>query len=171
MMDYNRPPVPPRPTSSYTNSSSGPAPPPPVPPLPPNFSFNGQDPQISLPHFEDPLVAPRPHKITPDLPADVSLCSYERGIKLIFTYNAALRWRARLTISSPSPPKARKDCPSWADSRTNNTPRSECRREHRCCLLPKALIGARGTSQIASRRRVPARHPTTHHHHHRPPST
>ena len=32
----------------------------------------------SPPHFEDPLIAPRPHKVIPDLPANV--CSIEHSI-------------------------------------------------------------------------------------------
>ncbi|KAI0332911.1 hypothetical protein GY45DRAFT_425497 [Cubamyces sp. BRFM 1775] len=64
------PPVPPRPFDDYdqpprrsTDSS-----PPSVPPLPPDFK---PDQYSSGPHYEDPLVAPRPHKLQPDLPANV----------------------------------------------------------------------------------------------------
>ncbi|KAH9833110.1 uncharacterized protein C8Q71DRAFT_774181 [Rhodofomes roseus] len=63
------PPVPPRPFSNYDDFHTSQRPsPPPIPPLPPGF-----DPaQASGPHFEDPLVAPRPHKLQPDLPATMA---------------------------------------------------------------------------------------------------
>ena len=65
-------PVPPRPQQLYDDLP----PPPPVPPLPPNYQpERPPDPYVSPPHLEDPLVAPRPQKITPDLPADVRLWS------------------------------------------------------------------------------------------------
>ncbi|KAI0349606.1 HCP-like protein [Trametes cingulata] len=64
------PPVPPRPFDDYdgprrsTDSS-----PPAVPPLPPDFK---PDQYSSGPHYEDPLVAPRPHKLQPDLPKNMA---------------------------------------------------------------------------------------------------
>lgn len=62
-------PVPPRPQQLYDDLP----PPPPVPPLPPNYQpERPPDPYVSPPHLEDPLVAPRPQKITPDLPADMA---------------------------------------------------------------------------------------------------
>lgn len=109
-----RPPVPPRPHSSQANPHDVGAPPP-IPPLPPNFRpdlevdnearyFNsGYDsasapgyypppPQIALdagsaPHYADPLVAPRPQRLTPDVPADVSVsCAFlhYRSSSLLF---------------------------------------------------------------------------------------
>ena len=65
------PPVPPRPYSAYGDSD--PSRPPPVPPLPPGYI-----PEIaydSPPHFQDPLLAPRPQRFTPDAPADVRVFS------------------------------------------------------------------------------------------------
>ena len=52
------PPIPPLPPGPITE------PPPPLPPLPPQL-------QESAPHFDNPLVAPRPHRLDPDLPANV----------------------------------------------------------------------------------------------------
>jgi hypothetical protein len=45
--------------------------PPPVPPLPP--AIRDVEYRPSPPHLEEPLLAPRPHKLTPDLPAEVGL--------------------------------------------------------------------------------------------------
>ena len=62
------PPIPPRPNSSYDggyparqNSN-----PPPLPPLPPNFHL-----QESPPHFQDPVLAPRPQRLMQSVQADV----------------------------------------------------------------------------------------------------
>ena len=60
------PPVPPRPLESYEQPKDASAPP--LPPLPPNFK---PELESSPPHFEDTLVAPRPQKLQPDLPANV----------------------------------------------------------------------------------------------------
>ncbi|KAH9848310.1 HCP-like protein [Lenzites betulinus] len=64
------PPVPPRPFDDYDQP---PRPsedaPPAVPPLPPDFV---QDQYPSAPHYEDPLVAPRPQKLQPDLPQNMA---------------------------------------------------------------------------------------------------
>ncbi len=48
---------------------------PPVPALPPDLQVQyEQEPYYpSSPHLEEPLLAPRPHKLTPDLPAEVGL--------------------------------------------------------------------------------------------------
>ncbi|TCD63678.1 hypothetical protein EIP91_005122 [Steccherinum ochraceum] len=62
------PPVPPRPLESYENSKSNA--PPPIPPLPPNFKPDIDDQELT-PHFENPLIAPRPHKLQPDVPANM----------------------------------------------------------------------------------------------------
>ena len=69
-MSTTRPPVPPRPYEfgSPDNTSNGP---PPIPPLPPNFRPESD--YDVQPHFADPLVAPRPQKLQPDLPANVSV--------------------------------------------------------------------------------------------------
>ncbi|KIJ61885.1 hypothetical protein HYDPIDRAFT_137149 [Hydnomerulius pinastri MD-312] len=73
----NVPPVPPRPVEYVArNSVQSVNQPPPVPPLPPNFiaqSQSQQSPPPSLPHFEQPLAAPRPHRLDPNLPANVRL--------------------------------------------------------------------------------------------------
>lgn len=71
------PPVPPRPYEGYDSQSSRsdiPAPPP-VPPLPPSLKVQLESEYGSRPHFEDPMVAPRPHKLQPDLPENVCLLS------------------------------------------------------------------------------------------------
>lgn len=48
--------------------------PPPVPPLPPRIRVQDNvEYRPSPPHLEEPLLAPRPHKLTPDLPAEVGL--------------------------------------------------------------------------------------------------
>ena len=70
------PPVPPRPYDGPTGNGDRP---PPLPPLPPDLkaqaeryntpSFYELD---SPPHFENPLIAPRPHRVDPALPANVS---------------------------------------------------------------------------------------------------
>lgn len=49
-----------------------------APPPPPAPGFYPPPPQIALdagsaPHYADPLVAPRPQRLTPDVPADVSV--------------------------------------------------------------------------------------------------
>lgn len=74
-MATHLPPVPPRPYSynssdypDYPDSSNAP---PPVPPLPPNYIPDID--YTSLPHFQDPLVAPRPQRLNQDVPADVSI--------------------------------------------------------------------------------------------------
>ncbi|OCH86984.1 hypothetical protein OBBRIDRAFT_760449 [Obba rivulosa] len=70
------PPVPPRPFDNYDDyvrRKSHESPPPQVPPLPPGFRIVEEDPDVaSPPHFEDPLVAPRPHRLQPDLPANMA---------------------------------------------------------------------------------------------------
>ncbi|KAI0739282.1 hypothetical protein C8Q80DRAFT_1112956 [Daedaleopsis nitida] len=64
------PPVPPRPFDDYDQPhrqlSSAPA----VPPLPLDYN---PDAYSSPPHYEDPLVAPRPQKLHPDLPKNVRI--------------------------------------------------------------------------------------------------
>src|SRR6266850_1490902 len=46
--------------------------PPFVPPLPPGLRVQSDSEyRPSPPHLEEPLLAPRPHKVTPDLPAEV----------------------------------------------------------------------------------------------------
>ena len=66
------PPVPPRPFDDYDAPHRQDSNPPAVPPLPPDFK---PDQYSSGPHFEDPLVAPRPQKLQPDLPKNVRIVS------------------------------------------------------------------------------------------------
>ena len=70
--DMAAPPVPPRPFDEYDSPHRQDSAPPSVPPLPPDFK---PDQYSSGPHFEDPLVAPRPHKLQPDLPKNVRTIS------------------------------------------------------------------------------------------------
>lgn len=74
------PPVPPRPYDYYDAPRDGDAPPP-VPPLPPDFhperEFDYDFSYDAQPHYSDPLVAPKPQRLRPDLPADVSLVGSE----------------------------------------------------------------------------------------------
>ncbi|KAI0760006.1 hypothetical protein C8Q74DRAFT_1293305 [Fomes fomentarius] len=60
------PPVPPRPFEDYDRQPSSP---PAVPPLPPDYN---PDQYSSGPHYEHPLVAPRPQKLQPDLPSNMA---------------------------------------------------------------------------------------------------
>jgi hypothetical protein len=83
--------------------------PPPVPPPPPG---NRLQPEVDIeyrpspPHLEEPLLAPRPHKLTPDLPAEVSLFT-SHPCKYLFLKNALSlrsfwpRWHAPLTAKYP----------------------------------------------------------------------
>lgn len=73
------PPIPPRPFDNYDDyvrrPESSESPPPAIPPLPVGFKLEQEDTTSafsSAPHFEDPLVAPRPQKLQPNLPAHVS---------------------------------------------------------------------------------------------------
>ncbi|KAI0716270.1 hypothetical protein C8Q76DRAFT_692038 [Earliella scabrosa] len=63
------PPVPPRPFDDYDQPPRQASSPPAVPPLPPDYT---PDQYSSGPHFEDPLVAPRPQKLQPDLPKNMA---------------------------------------------------------------------------------------------------
>lgn len=65
------PPVPPRPYDAYDSRPSHNGDPPPIPPLPPTLRVELESEYGSGPHYDDPLVAPRPHKLQPDLPAHV----------------------------------------------------------------------------------------------------
>ncbi|KAF9029962.1 hypothetical protein BJ165DRAFT_1378429 [Panaeolus papilionaceus] len=81
------PPVPPRPyspTSSRPNPhpqhQQYPGPPPPLPPLPADLRtqtqrYNTPSPYEyaeSPPHFENPMIAPRPHRLNPSIPANMA---------------------------------------------------------------------------------------------------
>lgn len=74
------PPIPPRPFDDYDDyvrkpGSNTSSPAPVIPPLPADFNPQSQDipPAFpSKPHYEDPLVAPRPQKLQPGLPTHVS---------------------------------------------------------------------------------------------------
>lgn len=60
------PPIPPLPPGALQQEQRrDPASRPPLPPLPPQLQ------EHSAPHFDNPLVAPRPHRLDPDLPANV----------------------------------------------------------------------------------------------------
>ncbi|RDB30166.1 Chitin synthase regulatory factor 4 [Hypsizygus marmoreus] len=63
------PPVPPRPYSAQGYEQRQNTNPPPVPPLPPDLIVNQYE---SPPHFDDPLAAPRPHRIDPSIPANMA---------------------------------------------------------------------------------------------------
>ncbi|CCL98738.1 uncharacterized protein FIBRA_00743 [Fibroporia radiculosa] len=93
------PPVPPRPFNAYDDyldhySRSSPGPP--IPPLPPGFT--PADAAVSPPHFEDPLVAPRPHKLQPDLPANMA-----RNLDDQMSQEAYHRGRSPAPHLNPSP--------------------------------------------------------------------
>lgn len=72
MSSYN-PPIPPRPPSvGNPQMLSSVPPPPPLPPHPPSFRQNGQSMDYSSPpHFEQPMAAPKPHRLDPSIPANV----------------------------------------------------------------------------------------------------
>ena len=59
------PPVPPRP--SYEGAL-----PPPLPPLPPSFREQNEA-EESPPRFENPMIAPRPHRVDRSIPGNVSV--------------------------------------------------------------------------------------------------
>lgn len=70
------PPLPPKPRESI---NTNPGPPPPIPPLPPDLRlqterYNTPSPYEleSPPRFENPLIAPRPHRLDHSIPANVS---------------------------------------------------------------------------------------------------
>lgn len=56
---------------AYAQQRNDGPPPPPVPPVPHSLRVELESEYGSQPHFDDPLVAPRPHKLQPDLPANV----------------------------------------------------------------------------------------------------
>ncbi|KAH9478962.1 Chitin synthase regulatory factor 4 [Psilocybe cubensis] len=76
------PPVPPRPYELSSNSSShiqNPGPPPPLPPLPPEilrqaekYDTPSQYEYESPPHFERPMIAPRPHRVDKSIPVNMA---------------------------------------------------------------------------------------------------
>ncbi|THH03459.1 hypothetical protein EW145_g6235 [Phellinidium pouzarii] len=66
--NLSAPPVPPRPYSASAHREG--SLPPPIPPLPPDFRPDIGD--VQLPHLVDPLVAPRPQRLNPDLPTDMA---------------------------------------------------------------------------------------------------
>ena len=71
--------------------------PPPVPPLPTGIRVQSDfEYRPSPPHLEEPLLAPRPHKVTPDLPAEVgTITSCQMGA----VYIPNLRKRALVALS------------------------------------------------------------------------
>ncbi|KAI5119311.1 hypothetical protein M0805_004555 [Coniferiporia weirii] len=94
------PPVPPRPYSVNANDRNRDIPPP-IPPLPPNFRPDADD--VQLPHLADPLVAPRPQRLNPDLPADMARTLNEQT-----AYNTAHR-----VTPQPGPPYAVNPAPGF----------------------------------------------------------
>lgn len=137
-----RPPVPPRPHSSQANPHDVGAPPPipplppnfrpdleadnearysyggydsaSAPPPPPAPGFYPPPPQDagSAPHYADPLVAPRPQRLTPDVPADVSVscvflhhCSSSVCFGLGFVF--ASSWKVGIFVWAISRSEAR----------------------------------------------------------------
>jgi len=69
------PPLPPKPRET---SNTIPGPPPPIPPLPPDlrqqterYNTPSRYELESPPHFENPLIAPRPHRLDHSIPANV----------------------------------------------------------------------------------------------------
>ncbi|KAH7090920.1 hypothetical protein BKA62DRAFT_724621 [Auriculariales sp. MPI-PUGE-AT-0066] len=104
------PPVPPRPIN-YGSNSNDPSAPPPLPPLPANYQY-AYDPVFDGPaprHWEDPLVAPRPFRYDPGIPADM-----------------ASQLERQLSIASTSgyhqPPPPPNGCGGYAPPRTLPTP-------------------------------------------------
>lgn len=73
-----------------------------APPPPPAPGFYPPPPQIALdagsaPHYADPLVAPRPQRLTPDVPADVSVsCTahhHRSSFSVCFGFGFASSWK------------------------------------------------------------------------------
>lgn len=71
-------------------------PPPPAPgfyPLPPQIALDAG----SAPHYADPLVAPRPQRLTPDVPADVSVSCvflhHRSSSSVCFGFGFASSWK------------------------------------------------------------------------------
>jgi hypothetical protein len=69
------PPLPPKPRESI---NPNPGPPPPIPPLPPDLRQQAERYNTpsryeleSPPHFENPLIAPRPHRLDHSIPSNV----------------------------------------------------------------------------------------------------
>ncbi|EJD44310.1 hypothetical protein AURDEDRAFT_185086 [Auricularia subglabra TFB-10046 SS5] len=66
------PPLPPRPFEMPSAHGKPDDAPPPVPPLPPNFTYDPVFDAPAPPHWEDPLVAPRPFRYDPGIPRDMA---------------------------------------------------------------------------------------------------
>ena len=85
---------------SSNQMSSIPPPPPPPPQSQPEY-------HPSPPHLEEPLLAPRPHKLNPDLPAEARLISLTAFVH-VFIYNDLLQMARTLdnqvTRGLPVPP-------------------------------------------------------------------
>lgn len=110
------PPVPPRPFDDYDQPRrSHEGSPPALPPLPPDFH---SDQYQSGPHYEDPLVAPRPHKLQPDLPQNVRPDLSPLPL-IVFT---SCRWRARSTNRSIRPPSNHHKAPTLLPFNHHNPP-------------------------------------------------
>jgi hypothetical protein len=68
--------------------------------LPPELLVQDQEYRPSQPHLEEPLLAPRPHKLTPDLPAEVgSTMSSQCTNFYLYLFS---RWHAPSTTKSPA---------------------------------------------------------------------
>ncbi|KAL5521461.1 hypothetical protein ACEPAF_2209 [Sanghuangporus sanghuang] len=83
--NYSAPPVPPRPYSSQ----EAPSLPPPIPPLPPGVLRDRE---------EEPLAAPRPQRLNPDLPADMA-----RNLDEQLAYGNGNGNAPRLSTPQPQP--------------------------------------------------------------------
>lgn len=70
----------------------------PAPALPPELRVQDQEYRPSQPHLEEPLLAPRPHKLTPDLPAEVRSTMFSQCTS--FYLYLFSRWHAPSTIKS-----------------------------------------------------------------------
>ncbi|KAF5387814.1 hypothetical protein D9615_000374 [Tricholomella constricta] len=101
------PPVPPRPTSSYTA-------PPPVPPLPSELRYD------SPPHFADPIAAPRPHRADHSVPANMAR-NLEEYPAINYTPGFAIPQQP-VRGPSPLPPPQGANWSPWGGNATQHPP-------------------------------------------------
>ncbi|KAF9458316.1 hypothetical protein BDZ94DRAFT_114754 [Collybia nuda] len=90
------PPVPPRPYSAQANSYTNDPNPPPLPPLPPDLRYDQH--YDSAPHFENPLAAPRPHRMDPSIPANMA-----RTLDDQLDYRSNINFSPGFAIPAPAP--------------------------------------------------------------------
>ncbi|KAF8155421.1 hypothetical protein B0H34DRAFT_798611 [Crassisporium funariophilum] len=125
------PPVPPRPYESTTLNRNGyPGPPPPLPPLPPDLRleterYNTPSPYEieSPPHFENPLIAPRPHRLDPSIPANMARSLddqiYQQRQQ---PQHASVNYTPGFSVPAPPPPpqqqQQQQNWSPWAHSST-----------------------------------------------------